>query len=157
MNRGAWRATVHGVAKSWTQLSDCHSHNLQYDGLWEVIRFRWGHEGGAPWWPYLNVLKRRSRETSTLRPSLSFFLSLPATWGHSKKVYFLGIQITVGGDYSHEMKRHLFFGRKAMTNLDNIIISRDINLPTKLHIVKAMVFPAVMYECESWNTKKAKC
>ena len=68
---------------------------------------------------------------------------------YHKKVYFLGIQITVGGDYSHEMKRHLLFGRKAMTNLDNIIISRDINLPTKAHIVKATVFPVVMYECES--------
>ena len=62
---------------------------------------------------------------------------------------FLGSTITVDSDYSHEMKRHLLFGRKAMTNLDNIIISRDINLPTKAHIVKATVFPVVMYECES--------
>ena len=62
----------------------------------------------------------------------------------------------MGGDYSHEMKRHLLFGRKAMTNLDNIIISRDINLPTKAHIVKATVFPVVMYGCENFTIKKAE-
>ena len=107
-------------------------------------------------WPYLNVLKEEAERPVLWGPLSLFFLSLPATWGHSKKVYFLGIQITVGGDYSHEMKRHLLFGRKAMTNLDNIIISRDINLPTKVHIVKATVFPVVVYECESWNTKKAE-
>ena len=59
------------------------------------------------------------------------------------------------GDYSHEIKRHLFLGRKAMTNLDSIFKSRDITLPTKFHLVKAMVFPVVMYGCESWTIKKA--
>ena len=66
---------------------------------------------------------------------------------------FLGPQITADGDCSHEIKRHLFLGRKAMTNLDSIIKSKDITLPTKVHLVKAIVFPVVMYECESWTIK----
>ena len=68
---------------------------------------------------------------------------------------FLGSKITADGDCSHEIKRHLFLGRKTMTNLDSILKSRDITLSTKLHIVKAMVFPVVMYGCESWTIKKA--
>ena len=70
---------------------------------------------------------------------------------------FLGFRITVDGDYSHEIKRHLLLGRKAMTNLDNILKSRDITLPTEVHIVKAMVFPVVTYGCKSWTIKKAEC
>ena len=68
---------------------------------------------------------------------------------------FLGSQITADGDCSHEIKRHLLLGRKAMTNLESILKSRDITLPTKVHIVKAMVFPVVMYGCESWTIKKS--
>ena len=71
--------------------------------------------------------------------------------------FFLGSKITVDGDYSHEIKRCLLLGRKAMTNLDNVLKSRDITLLTKVHIVKAMVFPSVMYRCESWTIKKAEC
>ena len=67
---------------------------------------------------------------------------------------FLGSQITANSDYSHEIKRHLLFGRKDMTNLDSVLKSRDITLPAKVHIVKAMVFPVVMYTCESWTIKK---
>ena len=70
---------------------------------------------------------------------------------------FLCSKITVDGDCSHEMKRCLLLGRKAMTNLDSIFKSRDITLPTKAHLVKPMVFPVVMYGCESWTIKKAKC
>ena len=70
---------------------------------------------------------------------------------------FLGSQITADGDYSHEIKRRLLLGRKAMTNLDSILKSRDITLPSKLHLVKAMVFPVVMYGCESWTIKKDEC
>ena len=66
---------------------------------------------------------------------------------------FLGSKITVDGDCSHEIKRHLLLGRKAMTNLDSILKNRDITLPTKVHLVKAMVFPVVMYGCESWAIK----
>ena len=70
---------------------------------------------------------------------------------------FLGSKITADGDCSHEIKRCLLLGRKVMTNLDSILKSRDITLLTKVHLVKAMVFPVVMYECESWTMKKAEC
>ena len=70
---------------------------------------------------------------------------------------FLGSKITADGYYSHEIKRHLLLGSKVMTNLDSILKSRDITLPTKVCLVKAMVFPVVMYGCESWTTKKAEC
>ena len=69
---------------------------------------------------------------------------------------FGGSKITVDGDCSHEIKRHLLLGRKVMTNLDSILTSRDITLPTKVHLVKAMVFPVVVYGCESWTVKKAE-
>ena len=68
-----------------------------------------------------------------------------------------GSKITADGDYSHEIKRRLFLGSKVMTNLDSILKSRDITLPTKGHLVKAMVFPVFMYGCESWTIKKAEC
>ena len=67
-----------------------------------------------------------------------------------------GSKITADGDCSHEIKRSLFLGRKVMTNLDSILKSRDITLPTKVHLVKAMVFPVVMYGCENWTVKKAE-
>ena len=70
---------------------------------------------------------------------------------------FWGSKITADGDCSHEIKRHLLLGSKAMTNLDSILKSRHITLPTKAHLVKAMVFPVVMYGCESWTIKKAEC
>ena len=77
--------------------------------------------------------------------------------GNSDRLYFGGSKITADGDCSHEIKRHLFLGRKAMINLDSILKSRDITLPTKVHLVKAMVFPVVMSGCESWTLKKAEC
>ena len=70
---------------------------------------------------------------------------------------FLGSEITADGEYSHEIKRCLFLGRKAMTNLDSILKSRDISLPTQVRLVKALVFPVVMYGCESWTIKKPEC
>ena len=70
---------------------------------------------------------------------------------------FLGSKITADGDCSNEIKRCLLLGRKVMTNLESILKSRDITLPTKVHLVKAMVFPVVMYECECWTIKKAEC
>jgi len=70
---------------------------------------------------------------------------------------FLGFKITADGDCSHEIKRHLLLGRKVMTNLDSIFKSRDITLPKNVSLVKAMVFPVVMYGCESWTIKKAEC
>ena len=78
--------------------------------------------------------------------------------GNSERLdIFLGCKITADGDYSHEIKKCLLLGRKALTNLDSILISRDVSLPTKVHLVKVMVFPVVMYGCESWTIKKAKC
>ena len=76
-------------------------------------------------------------------------------WKQSLTLFFGGSKITADGDCSHEIKRHLLFGRKVMTNLDSILKSRDITLPTKVRLVKAMVFPVVMYGCESWTIKKA--
>ena len=76
--------------------------------------------------------------------------------GNSVRLYFLRLQITADGDCSHEIKRHLLLGRKVMTNLDNILKSRDITLPTKVCLVKPTVFPVVMYGCESWTVKKAE-
>ena len=73
-----------------------------------------------------------------------------------KDFIFLGSKITADGDYSHEIKRRLLFGRKVMTNLDSIFKSRDITLPTKVRVVKAMVFPVVMSRCESWSIRKAE-
>ena len=70
---------------------------------------------------------------------------------------FMGSKITAGGNCSHEIERHLFLGRKVITNLDSILESRDITLPTKVHLLKAMVFPVVVYGCESWSIKKAEC
>src|SRR5574337_20421 len=81
-------------------------------------------------------------------------------WGNSRnsvRLYFSGSKITADGDCSHEIKRCLLLGRKIMTNLDSIFKSRDITLPTKVRLVKAMVFPVVMYGCESWTVKKAEC
>ena len=72
-----------------------------------------------------------------------------------KDFIFLGFKITGHGESSHEIKRHLLLGRKAMTNLDSILKSRDITLPAKVHLVKAMFLPVVMYRCESWTIKKA--
>ena len=73
-----------------------------------------------------------------------------------REFIFLGSKITADGDYSHEIKRRLVFGRKIMTNLDSILTCRDITLPTKVCLVKAMIFPVAMYECESWTRKKAE-
>ena len=81
-------------------------------------------------------------------------------WRNSETVsdfIFWGSKITADGDCSHGIKRRLLLGRKVMTNLDSILKSRDITLPTKIHLVKAMVFPVVMYGCESWTVKKAEC
>ena len=69
---------------------------------------------------------------------------------------FLGSKITAGGDCSHEIKRHLLLGKKTMTNLDSLLKNGDVTFPTKVHLVKAMVFPVVMYKCESWTIKKAE-
>ena len=78
-------------------------------------------------------------------------------WKQCQTLFLGGSKITADGDCSHEIKRHLLLGRKLMSNLDSIFKSRDITLPTKVRLVKAMVFPAVMYGCESWTVRKAEC
>ena len=91
---------------------------------------------------------------------MSLLFNMLSRWGNSGnsvRLYFLGSKITADGDCSHESKRRLLLGRKIMTNIDSIFKSRDITLPTKVHLVKAMVFPVVMYGCESWTVKKAEC
>ena len=76
--------------------------------------------------------------------------------GNSDRLYFGGSKITADGDCNHEIKRHLLLGRKVMANLDNRLKSKDMTLPTKVHLVKALVFPVVTYGCESWTIKKAE-
>ena len=78
-------------------------------------------------------------------------------WKQWQTLFWGGSKITADGDCCHEIKTHLLIGRKVMTNLDSILKSRDITLPTKVHLVKAVVFPVVMYGCESWTIKKAEC
>ena len=78
-------------------------------------------------------------------------------WKQSQTLFWGAPKITADGDYSHEIKRRSLLGRKAMTDLESLLESRDITLPTKVHLVKAMVFPVVMYGCESWTIKKAEC
>ena len=78
-------------------------------------------------------------------------------WGNSVRLYFGGSKITADGDCSHEIKRYLLLGKKVMTNLDSILKIRDITLPTKVRLVKAIVYPVVMYGYESWTVKEAEC
>ena len=84
-------------------------------------------------------------------------LSLHDKWGINGNSIFMGSKITAAGDSSHEIKRRLLLGKRVMTNLESILKSRDITLPTKVHLVKAMVFLVVMYGCESWTIKNAEC
>ena len=117
-----------------------------------------------------SLLQHHSSKASILQHSAFFTVQLShphMTTGKTIKLNhgwsncIMGIvkcsKITADGDCSHEIKRRLLLGRKAMTNLDSELKSRDINLPTKVHLVKAMVFPVVMYRCESWTIKKATC
>ena len=101
----------------------------------------------------LNIQKTKIKESS---PMTSWQID-GETVETVKDFIFLGSKITADSDCSHEVKRCLLLGRKVMINLDNILKSRDITLPTKVHMVKAMVFPVVMYRCESWIIKKAEC
>ena len=78
-------------------------------------------------------------------------------WKQCQILFFLGSKITADGDCSHEIKRHLLLGRKVITNLDSIFKIRDITLPAKVHLVKAIVFPVAVYGCENWTVKKAEC
>ena len=100
----------------------------------------------------LNIQKTKIMASS---PIISWQIG-EETMETAKDFIFLGSKISADGDCSHEIKRRLLFGRKAMTNLHSVLKSRDITFPTKVHIVKAVVFPVVMYGCESWTIKKAE-
>ena len=102
-------------------------------------------------------LKLNIQKTKIMASSHHFMANRWGNSGNSVRLYFFGAKITADGDCSHEIKRRLLLGRKVMTNLDSILKSRDITLPTKVHLVKAVVFPVVMYGCESWTVKKAEC
>ena len=103
-------------------------------------------------------LKLNLQKTKIMASGLNHFITSWQVDGEQwKQLDTLGSKITVDGDCSHKVKRCLFLKRKGMTNLDSILKSRDITLPTKVHPVKAMVFPVIMYACESWTVKKADC
>ena len=109
-------------------------------------------------------VKEKSEKDGKTQHSKNKYHDLIISWQMDGKTMetvtdfiFFGSKITVDGDYSHEIKRCLLLGRKTMTNPDNILKCRDITLPTKVHLVKAMVFPVIMYGCESWTIKKAEC
>ena len=102
-------------------------------------------------------LKLNIQKTNIMASGLITSLLIDGETMETVRDFILGgSKITADGDCSHKIKRHLLLGRKAVTNLDSILKSRDISLPTKIHLVKAMVFPVVMYGCESWTVKKAK-
>ena len=104
-----------------------------------------------------NINKLRYADDTTLMAESEELKSLLMKMKKESEKVGLKLKITADGDCSQDIKRHLFLGRKVMTNLDSILKSRDITLPTKVHLVKAMVFPVVMYGCESWTVKKAEC
>ena len=117
-----------------------------------------GH-GFDPWWGDLNMLCGTAKKIFLNSVCLFQTHGVTSTTNKPQSTHFifLGFKITADSDCSHEIKRHLLLGRKAMTNLQIVLKSRDITLPTKVCIVKPMVFPVVMYGCESWTIKKAEC
>ena len=100
---------------------------------------------------------QHSKNKDYVIPSHHFMANWWGNNGNSDRFYFLGLKITEDSDCHHEIKRRLLLGRNAMTNLDSLLKSRDVTLPTKVHLVNAMVFPVVMYGCDSWTIKKAEC
>ena len=143
MHREAWSAAVHGVAKSQTWLSD-FTLTFQFYAFWEgngnplQCSCLENPMDGEAWWAAGHGVTK----------SRTWLKRLSSSSSSSK--------ITADGDCSHEIKRCLLLGRKVMTNLDSILKSRDITSSTKVCLVKAMTFPVVMYECESWTIKKAE-
>ena len=139
MDRGAWWAIVHGIAKTWTE-EELKSLLMKVKQESEKVVLK------------LNIQKTKIMASS---PITSWEIDGETVETVSDFI-FGGSKITADGDCSHEIKRRLLLGRKVMTNLDSIFKSRDITLPTKVRLVKAMVFPVVMYGCESWTVKKAE-
>ena len=102
-------------------------------------------------------LKLNIQKTNIMASGTIASWQMDGNSGNSVRLYFLGSKVTADGDYSHEIKRHLLLVKKVMTNLDSMLKSRDIILPTKVYLVKATFFPVIMYGCESWTIKKAEC
>ena len=102
-------------------------------------------------------LKLNIQKTKIMASSLITSWQIDGKQWKQQRFYFFVSKITADGDCSHEMKRRLLLGRRVMTNLESILKSRDITLPTKVHLVKGMVFPVIMYKCESWAMQKAEC
>ena len=158
MDRGAWWAKDHEVTKSQTRLSD-FTFTFRYADDTTLIA-----ESEEELKSLLIKLKEESEKVGLKLKiqKTKIIASGPITsWqidGETVAGFiFWGSKVTADGDCSHEIKRRLLLGRKVMTNLDSIFKSRDITLPTKVRLVKAMVFPVVMYGCESWTVKKAEC
>ena len=154
MDGGAWWATVHGVTKIWTRLSEQlnlttlmaeSTENLK--SLWMKVKEESKKVG----------LKLNIQKTKIMAPGPITSWEIDGETVETVADFiFLGSKITADGYCSNEIKRRLLLGRKVMTNLDSIFKSRDITLPTKVRLVKAMVFPVVMYGCESWTIKKTE-
>ena len=142
-------------------------HNNQKNISRHCLTFPGSSKGNSSWEPLLfhKLEKAMAPHSSTLLPEKSHgWRSLEgcSSWGRkeldtTERLNWTELKITADDDCSHEIKRHLLHGRKAMTNLQSILKSRDITLPTKVCIVKAMVFPIVIYGCESWTIKKVEC
>ena len=152
--------TVYRVAKSWTPLSDwTHAHTFTHTQkeirliVRTLVHLRGDRAGGIMLdkeeWHLQDQLMTYTL-MHCIRPTTDWEITLKTV----SDFILGGSKITADGDCSHEIKRRLLLGRKVMTNLDSILKSRDITLPTKVHLVKAMVFPVVMYGCESWTIKK---
>ena len=118
----------------------------------------WNGQALKPHLAHLFDMEEHGSDSQQPQADLDRFLA--DRWGNTgnrERLYFLGSKITADGDFSHEIRRCLLLGRKAMTNLDSILKSRGATLPTKVSLGKAMIFPVVMYGCESWTIKKAEC
>ena len=155
---GAWWATIYGVAQSRTRLKRLSSSSSRYAD--DTTLMAESQE------ELKNLLMRVKEESEKVGLKLNIqktnimasgsITSLEIDWETVSDFIFWGSKITAHGDCSHKIKRHLLLGRKVMPNLDSIFKSRDITLPAKVHLVKAVVFPVVMYGCESWTVKKAE-
>ena len=122
--------------------------------LWQKVKKNWR----ASWWKWKEESEKVGFKLNIQKTGLWSHRFMANTWGNSGNsgwLYFRGLQITADGDCHHEIRRRLLLGRKAMNNLDSSLKSRDITLPTKVCLVKAVVFPVVMHGCESWTIKKA--
>ena len=167
MDREAWQATVHGAAKAETA-EHTHTHTHTHSHKSRAAAALWSSLAPTPcWapaghhWDMLSLVPESPLSWEfTCLPS-SRWSSYPIPQGFRLQYFhyhfiFLSSKITAEVDCSHEIKRHLLLGRKVMTNLDSIVKRRDITLPTEVRLVKAMVFPVVMYGCRNWTVKKAE-